>query len=323
MSDLLKFAYALDGPDAGHVLDEPAAIAALKADRCAWAHLPANDPRSRDWIATHLSYLDRHAIAALLADETRPRATVIGEGVLLILRGVNTNDGEDPEDMVSVRVWADPHRVITLARKRVRAIEELAEDIAAGRVPDGAGGFLAALADRLGVRIEAFGRELDAEADALEEAVIDMPAAEMRHKIVDLRLAAITFRRYVTPQREALEALMRADTPMIGKSTLRRLQEAHDRLTRLIEDLDAMRDRLAVLREELAGQLSDKLNRNMYLLSILSAVFLPLGFLTGLFGINVGGLPGADNSSAFWLFTAAMIAIAAGLLGFLRWKRWF
>jgi zinc transporter len=89
-----------------------------------------------------------------------------------------------------------------------------------------------------------------------------------------------------------------------------------------MEDLDAVRERAAVSQEELLSRLSEQLNQRMYVLSIVAAVFLPLGFLTGLLGINVGGIPGADNAQAFWIFSGLLlIAVVIQLLVF-RWKKW-
>ena len=86
--------------------------------------------------------------------------------------------------------------------------------------------------------------------------------------------------------------------------------------------VDAVRERAAVTQEELLSRLSEQLNQRMYVLSIVAAVFLPLGFLTGLLGINVGGIPGADNAQAFWIFSGLLlIAVVIQLLVF-RWKKW-
>lgn len=323
MTSLLRHAYALDGPRAGQPLSEAEAIAALRADDLAWVHLPATDPGTRAWIETHLGYLDDHATEALVAEETRPRATVIGDGVLLVLRGINPGAGADPEDMVSVRIWADPHRIVTLSRQPMPVLDDLVASFAGPDRPSTAGAFLAALADFLNNEIETFAANLSEAAADIEERVIDTPDPDQRRTVMTIRLAAITLRRHIAPQRDALEALMRATGPLLAADDRRHLLEVHDRITRLVENLDAMREQLSVLREELAGQLSDRINRNMYLLSILSAVFLPLGFFTGLFGINIAGMPGTDDPRAFALFAGAMLAVALGVLGFLRWKRWF
>ena len=323
MTNLLRHAYALDGARAGQPLSETEAIAALRADDLARVHLPATDPATRGWIETNLSYLDSHATEALVAEETRPRATFIEDGVLLVLRGINPGAEADPEDMVSVRIWADPHRIVTLSRQPMPVLGELVASFSGPDRPETAGAFLAALADLLNDQIEDFAADLSEAVADIEAGVIDTPDPDQRHMVMTRRLAAITLRRHIAPQREALEALMRSTGPLLSADDRRHLLEVHDRLTRMVETLDAMREQLSVLREELAGQLSDRINRNMYLLSILSAVFLPLGFLTGLFGINIGGMPGTDDPRAFLLFSGAMLAVALAVLGFLRWKRWF
>lgn len=64
------------------------------------------------------------------------------------------------------------------------------------------------------------------------------------------------------------------------------------------------------------------MNNRMFVLSIVAAVFLPLGFLTGLLGINVGGIPGADYEAAFYIFTVILVGIVAIQLWFFRKRHW-
>jgi zinc transporter len=97
------------------------------------------------------------------------------------------------------------------------------------------------------------------------------------------------------------------------------LREAADRLARYVEDLDALRERAAVTQEELTSRFSEQMNRTMYILSLVAAVFLPLGLLTGLLGINVGGMPGTDSNWAFAIVCAILILLAgAGVWAFRR-----
>ena len=100
------------------------------------------------------------------------------------------------------------------------------------------------------------------------------------------------------------------------------LREEADRITRYIEDLELARERTMVLREEFLGQLAQEQNSRMYVLSIVAAIFLPLTFVTGLLGMNVGGLPGLDNPKGFFGSVVVMILAAAALLSFLRYKKW-
>ena len=100
-----------------------------------------------------------------------------------------------------------------------------------------------------------------------------------------------------------------------------RLGEAADRTTRMVETLDEIRERLHVIKDDLGSMQAERLNRNLYVLSIISVVFLPLGVVAGVFGVNLGGIPGAVWDSAFWVFCAilfGMIALQLVLLRLLR-----
>jgi len=117
--------------------------------------------------------------------------------------------------------------------------------------------------------------------------------------------------------------LRTSDQVWLSTAHKRRIQENLDRVTRYIEDLDSMRERAQVIKDELANALSDRLNKNLYILSVISAIFLPLGFFTGLMGINIGGMPGVDNNNAFWVFSALLITIVACQVLIFKKLKWF
>lgn len=322
MSAPVTFAYALSGPLRGQRLTGDAIPETLRAESLGWAHLDAAHAGTRDWVAKRLNYLDDTVIEALTQPETRPRATPIGEGLLMNFRALNMNPNRDREDMVSIRIWADRQRVITLSRQRVRTLEQIARETEQGNGPATAGEFIARLLDGLTDRLEPFVAELDAEVDAMEPMVIQEPDQGMRRRVVELRLSVVELRRHMPPQREAMIKLAHSESPLLGEHDLREIQEACDRQTRMTENIDELRDNLNVLRDELAGALDERLNRHMYMLSILSAVFLPLTFFTGLFGINVGGIPGAAAPHAFWIFSGIMAAIFVAQGVIFRRLRW-
>jgi zinc transporter len=91
---------------------------------------------------------------------------------------------------------------------------------------------------------------------------------------------------------------------------------------RHIEELDTIRDKVILIQEELTNRLSEDLNKKMYILSIISAIFLPLTFLTGLLGINVGGIPGANNENAFYIFITILLLVIFSQYMIFRKKKW-
>ncbi|MBR9651155.1 zinc transporter ZntB [Thalassovita aquimarina] len=305
LPSFVKFAHALDGPEKGSGLHEDALLRVLQGETPAWVHLDGNDPRAGDWIAKHLDYLDPQAIEALLDVNTRPRVTVLGNGMMVILRSVNINEGEDPEDMISVRMWVDARRIVTISRKPTRVIDRMDAAMRSGEGIGSAGAFLVRVIEEITGHIAEFQKDLDLKAEDLEERVVAESGNSLGREVVDLRLQVIAARRFLIPQRAALEAISKAQLGFIDQTTRREIEEEHLKMTRVVEDMEELREQATVLREELSSHLSDRLNRNMFMLSILSAIFLPLGFLTGLFGVNVGGMPGVGDSSAFlWLCLA-------------------
>lgn len=324
MSDaFISFSYGFDGQGGGEALSGDAISQQIKADRLAWVHLEASYPETQQWLESEIAYLDPFIIGALLEDETRPRMTQIGDGVLLILRGANLNENADPEDMVSIRLWVDSHRIISVRRRRLRAVEDIEETLKNGKGPKDAGDFICLLVARLSERMEPTLSMLDDRTDSIEEQVIESADIAQREAVVDVRQQAIMFRRYIAPQREAVGQLRQADLNWLSDKHRRHLQESHNQLTRFTEDLDAIRERAQVIKDEVSAMLADRLNRNMYVLSVIAAIFLPLGFLTGLFGINIGGMPGVDDGNAFWVFVGALSILTLIQILIFKKLKWF
>ena len=316
-------AYGLHGDGSAENLPDGAIIPWLNDSKLAWAHLDAAHPDTRKWLNSKAVKLDRFVIDALLSEETRPRMLRHGDGCLLILRGVNLNENAQPEDMVSIRIWAEKHRIITLRRRPLKAANDIENQLKAGIGPKDTGEFITSLVSRLSERMEPVLSGLDDQMDDIEEAVLDNVSADQRSSIVNLRKQAIVFRRYIGPQRDAIFQLRTANLPWLSEDNGRHLLESHNYVLRQVEDLDAMRERAQIVKEELAAMIADRMNKNMYVLSVIAAIFLPLGFLTGLLGINVGGIPGADNPAAFWIFIALMGVIVTIQIFIFKKLKWF
>lgn len=319
----ILFAMSIDGQGGGTHLQGSAIADTLHSDQLAWVHMDVNAQGTRDWLKREVGYLDHIILDALLADETRPRMMEFEQGVLLILRGVNLNENEEPHDMISIRMWIDPHRIITMRRRKLSSVRDMRERLEEGKGPQDAGEFLAMITARLFERMEPVLQELDETTDDVEEEVLEKPDTDLREKIIDVRKQAILLRRYIAPQKDVMMMLRTSEQQWIDTGNRRRLQESLDRIIRYVEDLDAIRERSQIVKDELANALADKLNKNMYVLSVIAAIFLPLGFFTGLMGINIGGMPGVDNADAFWIFSAILAGIVILQIIIFKKLKWF
>jgi zinc transporter len=295
----------------------------IKNKQLAWVHFDAAHPETRVWLESEVPYLDSLIIDALLADNTRPRIVEFEKGLLLILRGVNLNEGAAPDDMVSIRLWIDANRIISVRLRKLKAVDDIRTLLLQGKGPKNSADFLTALSSRLFERMEPVITALDERSDDIEEKILDDPDIKERQEIIAIRKQAITLRRYIAPQRDVLMHIRTCEMEWIDIIHKRRIQESYDRVTRYIEDLDMIRERSQIVKDELANALADRLNKNMYVLSVIAAIFLPLGFLTGLLGINVGGIPGADNAQSFMIFCGFLVTIVAIQVLIFKKMKWF
>lgn len=315
------FAFALDGTGGGRRLDFGDVTKWDSKDGTLWIHLDYEGEDARAWLR-HTSGIDPVIVESLTTEETRPRSLVHKGGMLLILRGVNLNPGADPEDMISIRLWIDAERIVTLRHRRVMAIDDIHQALKESDGPTGPGSFLEELADRLVIRMGAVVSDIDDCVDELEDEVLSAQSYELRHKIADIRRKAISMRRYLAPQRDVMVRLYNEKVEWLNELERMRLREISDRTTRYVEDLDSVRDRATVTQEELNNRLAEQMNKTMYVLSIVAGIFLPLGLLTGLLGINVGGIPGTESKWAFAIFCILLFVIASLQVYFFKRKKW-
>jgi len=319
--DGLVFAYILDGKGGGQALDWEG-VGQWSADEgILWLHLDYANENVQKWLYQN-SGLSSWMAESLLAEDTRPRCLLSEEGLLLVLRGVNCNPGSDPEDMVSLRMVFTKDRIITMRRRRIMAIDDVNTMIRSGNGPVSSGNFLTIACRRITDRMGDVVAEIDDNVDELEDAVLTTNSYELRTKLSNLRRQTISLRRYIAPQRDVIARLQNERISWFDDIDKTYIREIAERTARFVEDIDSARERAAITQEELDNHLSEQMNKAIYLLSIIAAIFLPLGLITGLLGINVGGIPGTENKWAFVIVSLSLAAIAGILVIWFKRIRW-
>ena len=151
------------------------------------------------------------------------------------------------------------------------------------------------VAEAVGISVDPYRRDLETKSkllddavDELHEQVLAAQDTRLRVELLRMRYQIIALRRFLAPQREAMARLAQLRVSWLNDHLAMGLREQAERTARYVEDLDAARDRASVVQEELAGRLAEQMNTRMYVLSLVAGIFLPLGFVTGLLGINVG-----------------------------------
>ena len=138
-----------------------------------------------------------------------------------------------------------------------------------------------------------------------------------------IRSEAISFRRFVAPNRDALLELAGLDFEWLAEDDRLHIREAADRFARMTEELEAVRERAALLHEQLTDLRAEQLDQRSLLISMVAFIFLPLTFVTGLLGMNVEGIPFAREPWAFWGVVGFCVLIGLAVFAWFVAERWF
>lgn len=309
------------GPDG--VREEALAEAvSAKADaRFVWLHLDATDADAVAWLHDG-SGLAETVVNALIATETRPRYEPIGEGALINLRGSAAAGHVMSDSLASIRLWIERGRVISVTRYAISALPPLVEAMKAGQLTD-PGDLVSTLATRITEELDPEVADLGDILDDCELMLDGNRAFTLRRTIATARADAIGYRRFVVPQRQALEKLAALDCTWFDERDRLHLAEAADRFARMGEELESVRERAALMHEQITDLRAEIIDTRALLISIVALIFLPLTFLTGLLGMNVKGIPYAHEPWAFWGVVAVCVAIGVAVGGYFLRRHWF
>lgn len=290
-----------------------------------WLHIDRTQSGMTEWLQTALGVSETTA-ELLTSDDTRPRAFRDGDKLVATLRGINFNPGADPEDMVSMQLWSDGARVVTLRRHPLQTPRDVLDYIDAGRGPADAGALITSLAEHMVHRINRVIVDMNGEIDRLESLDFDAVDNEpLLAEIVTIRRSALALQRHMGPEHVALEAISRDAPDWFEKHDRQEIGETIALLRRFIDDIDVSKESAVVLMDELRSRAlarSEKTNRR---LTLVATVFLPLSFFVGLFGINVGGMPFAELAGhplGFWIIAGMCVVLAAVIVWLFRRWRW-
>ena len=286
-----------------------------------WVHLSTNDERAKTWLRER-AHLDDYVIDALTADETRPRCEKWGDGALLNLRGRSREEMTTSDPLASVRIWGMKGRVFSVVRKPLIAVGAVEKEVQAGNVLD-PGDLIAAFATAITADLDPVVADLGDELDGCEEAMDADRVFELRRTVTRVRVTAIGYRRFLNPQRIAIEALASLPGDWLADDDRRHLATAADRAARMAEELESIRERSALIHETLTDLRAEQIDSRSLIISIAAMVFLPLTYLTGLYGMNVKGLPYAEEPWAFDAIMAISVVVTVGTIAYFVRRHWF
>jgi zinc transporter len=243
--------------------------------------------------------------------------------MLLILRGINEAKNSKISEMVSVRMWVDNERVITIQKRPMKSIFEIEQKINEGFKIKNSGEFLYNLITSTLQNISEYVYATGEAIDEIEQEVLTTRNMKYRDVIAHTRSQLTVARRYLSPQKEVILNLRNCQYPWIDQYAMRHFQEDSDQIIHTIEEVDEVLIRSKILHDELAHALNEKINNNMFKLSMIAIIFMPLTFIVGVYGMNFDVMPELRFEYGYFMVLVVMFLLVLGMVIYFKKKKWF
>jgi len=315
MSDLA--ARVLDGTGAGLLIDAETLRRWTPGHGPLWVAMRRDSVDGRRWLAED-SGLAAGDQETLLRPVRQTRAGIVeNSGLTIALRVFADETGA----LRQVRCFARVDRLITVSDGPMPAFEALVSLLDRGRGPRTIADVLVSAIRVAGERDQVAAYRLDEDVVALELAA-ERDLSRALEPLRQMAQRATALRRRLGAQREALALLKHHGPAWLLDEQPDQWRDVLAGNSDLVGTLDAVVDRIRSLQDFAQNQLSSALNDRLYLLTVLSAIVMPLSFVTGLLGVNLRGIPARDQPWAFAALCLVLVLIAAGEYLLLRRLRW-
>jgi magnesium transporter len=163
----------------------------------------------------------------------------------------------------------------------------------------------------------------DEEIELIEEELLAAPGTDTLHKIIALKRSLITLRKSAWPLREIINRMERDEICFVAETTHIYLRDLYDHVVQVIENMEDHREVLSGMLDVYLSSVSNRLNEVMKVLTIFATIFIPLTFITSLYGMNFEYIPELKWHWGYFTVLGFMASVAVVLLVYFKRKRWF
>lgn len=260
-----------------------------------------------------------------LATSHHPKVEPYDGYLYVILHGIDSRTSRTHFATRDVDFFLTERYLVTVHDGQSRSVAQV-RDLCArngGLLADGPSGLMHHIVDTMVDNYRPEIDRLEQRMDRLEREVFTRARHDMIRSILALKRDVISLRQVVQPQRDVLGRLARREFQVIDPQVGYRFRDVYDHLVRIADESLIFQDRATSLVEAHLSSVSNQLNSIMKILTVIATIFMPLTFVTGLYGMNVE-LPhfGLGDRLMFWALMAVMAFIVGGMLAFFRWQEW-
>jgi zinc transporter len=287
--------------------------------RFLWLHFSLANAACRSWLRNHLDLPDAFH-DALREGSGSTRVEREGDALLAVIHDVLFDFTFDPSDVSTVTLCVQPRLIISARLKPLRSLDRVRSSVKAGDGFTSSAGLLAQLLrDQAGVLADIL-RQATRRVDEIEDAVLTNRVSASRTELGSLRRLLVRLQRLLAPEPAALFRLLSRPPAWVAVEDVQDLRESAEEFSVAVADSAALGERVKLLQEELAATVNERTGRTLFVLTVVTVLALPINLLAGLFGMNVGGIPFAENPTGFWTVLGTLVTFTV-IVGYLALRR--
>ena len=256
--------------------------------------------------------------------DQRPKVDFFDEYVYIVLKNLNYNSKKDDFESEQISLVCGRNYVITFQEEIGDDFEPIRERLRkGGRTRELGADFLAySLVDLI---VDTYYQILDRMGDwieDLEDEIIHQPEIKKTLEIKDLRRDLQMLRKNIWPVRELINSILRHDTDIYGKEVRIYFKDIYDHIVQIIDTMDTYRDMITTLMDLYLSNISFKMNEVMKILTIIATIFIPITFITSLYGMNFDVMPELHTKYGYYSVLIVIVLVTLGMLYYFKRKKW-
>lgn len=264
------------------------------------------------------------AIEDCLAETHLPKVDDFGDYIFLILHGIKQSGKPGLFTTAQLNFFLSKNYLVTFHRQASRSIQSAKERCSkeAFSLSKGLDLLLHAILDRMVDNYFPILDDFDLLIEQIEDEVFKRATQKTLSKIFTLKRCLMQLRRIVGPQREVLIRLSRDEFPVITKQAHVYFRDVYDHLVRIWDLSESYRDLMSSALEAYLSVISNRLNEIVKLLTVFTAILMPLTVITGIYGMNFEDIPELKWRYGYFMVLGVMAGISTGLLYLFKRKKW-
>ncbi|MGH8052175.1 MAG: transporter [Arenimonas sp.] len=277
-----------------------------------WLHFSLSNSSSRAWMQRNLN-LPEGYYESLNSNAGSTRVEQDEESLVAVINDVLFDFTLDSSAISSTSLCIDQYCLISARLRPLRSIDHLRAAVRANKIFRSPSELLAQLLqDQAHVLVDIL-RQSTARVDQIEDQLLANRVSINRSQLGSLRRVLVRLQRLLAPEPAALFRLLNRPPDWFTEDDIQDLRQAAEEFSAAVGDSTALVERVKLLQEELTALVYEQTNRTLFVLTVVTVLALPINLTTGLFGMNVGGIPLAGDKGGFYLILVILVVLTVVL----------